>query len=75
MARITNVIVTANLNCKLCLEDIHQKVPMVQYFSQKFSGLVIRTIQSFKAICQIYENGKVTVNGGKSVKQPKMLDT
>ena len=71
--RVTNVISKAHLNCKLDLSDVEQKLPMAQYIPRRFSGLLLRILQPVKAHCQIYSNGKITVNGGKSLRQNRAL--
>ena len=73
MARITNIVATANLNCHFDLPDIEQKVPMGLYLPQKFSALLIRTFTPFKGHCQLYANGKITVNGGKTEEESRKL--
>ena len=66
MARVTNVVATAELGCQLKLTNILTRLPSSEYNPQKFSGLLIRITQPSKAHCQLYVNGKITVNGGKS---------
>jgi transcription initiation factor TFIID TATA-box-binding protein len=73
MARVTNIVATANLNCLLDLSAIEAQVPMALYIPQKFSGLLVRIFTPFKAHCQLYRNGKITVNGGKSEEDSKAL--
>jgi TATA-box binding protein (TBP) (component of TFIID and TFIIIB) len=46
---------------------------MVQYEPGKFTGLLMRRIHPVKSHCQMYSNGKITVNGGTSVKASKYL--
>jgi TATA-box binding protein (TBP) (component of TFIID and TFIIIB) len=64
-AKITNIVATACLNCKLSLPDIESKLPMAQYMPGRFSGLLVRVLKPYKAHCQLYSNGKITVNGAK----------
>ena len=71
--RVTNVISKAHLDCKLDLNDVEQKLPMAQYIPRRFSGLLLRILQPVKAHCQIYSNGKITINGGKSLRQNRAL--
>ncbi len=46
---------------------------MAQYLPQRFSGLLLRILEPFKAHCQLYENGKITVNGAKSIHDARKL--
>ena len=71
--RVTNVVSKAHLNCKLDLNDVEQKLPMAQYIPRQFSGLLLRILQPVKAHCQIYSNGKITINGGESLRQNRAL--
>ena len=73
MATIKNVVATAELGCELDLEYLNTCDIMVHYDARKFSGLLIRKLKPVKCHCQVYRNGKITVNGGKSTKQAKML--
>ena len=73
MATIKNVVATAELGCELDLEYLNTCDIMVHYDARKFSGLLIRKLKPVKCHCQVYRNGKMTVNGGKSTKQAKML--
>lgn len=67
MARVTNVVATAELGCQLKLAHIKRILPVAVYNPQKFSGLLIRITVPCKAHCQLYGNGKITINGGQSV--------
>ena len=71
--RITNIISKGLLNCKLDLNDVERKLPMAQYIPRRFSGLLLRVLQPIKAHCQLYSNGKITVNGGESIRQNQAL--
>ena len=71
--RITNIISKGHLNCKLDLNDVERKLPMAQYIPRRFSGLLLRILQPIKAHCQLYSNGKITINGGKSIRQNQAL--
>jgi transcription initiation factor TFIID TATA-box-binding protein len=73
MATITNIVATAYLNCPLDLQKINDTLPLSQYLPKRFSGLLLRTFQPYKAHCQLYKNGKMTVNGAKSVRAAKAL--
>ena len=73
MARITNIVATANLNCHFDLPNIESKVPMGLYVPKRFSALLIRTFIPFKGHCQLYANGKITVNGGKTEEDSRKL--
>src|SRR5450631_3237756 len=73
MATITNIVATAFLNCPLDLQKINDSLPLSQYLPKRFSGLLLRTFHPYKAHCQLYKNGKMTVNGAKSVREAKAL--
>lgn len=66
MAKITNVVSTANLNCVLDLSYISSVAAKCQYLPREFSGLLLRRTKPFKSHCQLYANGKITINGGRS---------
>ena len=66
--RITNVVATAQLNCQLDLRDLDEKWILAEYHPERFSGLLLRTLYPFNGHCQLYRNGKVTVNGATSEK-------
>ena len=66
VARVTNIIATANLNYRLDLSRLEQQILMAQYFPHRFSALLIRILEPFKCHGQLYANGKLTVNGAKS---------
>ena len=72
-ATVSNVVATANLNCHLDLQRISEILPLTQYIPQRFSGLLLRMFHPFKAHCQLYRNGKITVNGAKSVRGARAL--
>lgn len=67
MARVTNIVATAKLNCELDLFELVQKLPEAIYHPLGFSGLLLRTTFSFKAPYQLYKNGRLAVDGGRSV--------
>ena len=73
MATIKNVVATATMNCNLDLNDIYRRAFQVDYDPIKFSALLIRRFQPFRSHCQCYSNGKVTINGGKSIRESKRL--
>jgi TATA-box binding protein (TBP) (component of TFIID and TFIIIB) len=74
MARITNVVAIAQLNCQLDLWKIKETWPdESKYEPRIFSGLLLRTLVPVKGHCQLYRNGHITVNGGKSVAQATEL--
>ena len=75
MARITNIVATADLNCTLNLPDIEQKLPMAQYLPRQFAGLLLRIFAPKKAHCQLYSNGKITLNGGTTLDESRILLT
>lgn len=62
--RITNVIAKASVNCELNLQKVEEELPMAQYIPHRFSGLLLRLFHPVKAHCQLYKNGKITINGG-----------
>ena len=71
--RITNIVATACLGCTLDLEHLEQQIPLTQYLPHRFSGLLIRILQPYKAHCQVYRNGKITINGARSVRAARAL--
>ena len=71
--RITNIVATATLGCTLDLKHLEQQLPLTQYLPHRFSGLLIRVLQPFKAHCQVFRNGKITVNGARSVRAARAL--
>ncbi len=73
MVRVTNVVATAELGCTLDLQQLETKLPMALYTPKKFSGLLVRMLHPVKAHCQIYTNGKITINGGTSACQSRAL--
>jgi len=73
MVHTTNVVATANLGCTLSLLYLEKKLPFALYTPKKFSGLLVRVFEPIKGHCQIYSNGKITVNGGKSIEENKRL--
>ena len=66
--RITNIVATASLGCVLDLKHLEQQIPLTQYLPHRFSGLLIRILQPYKAHCQVYQNGKIMINGASSVR-------
>ena len=73
MVRITNVVATAQVGCCLDLTSVEAKLPLAQYLPLRFSGLLLRQLKPFKAHCQLYKNGKITVNGAKTVQGAESL--
>ena len=73
MVRITNVVATAQLGCCLDLASVEAKLPLAQYLPLRFSGLLLRQLKPYKAHCQLYKNGKITVNGAKSIPEAEAL--
>ena len=71
--RITNIVATASLGCALDLKHLEQQIPLSQYLPHRFSGLLIRILQPYKAHCQVYQNGKITINGARSVRAARAL--
>ena len=68
MVVIKNVVATAHLNVALDLHKLEAALPMALYLPHRFSGLLVRILSPQKAHVQIYSNGKMTVNGGRSVR-------
>jgi len=68
---IKNVVATAHLNCTLPLQMLEQKLPLAFYNPKEFSGLLLRMFPPIRAHCQIYANGKITINGGDSIATSK----
>ena len=73
MVAIKNVVATAHLGCRLDLEELERTISMSLYTPKTFSGLLIRITSPVVAHCQVYANGKITVNGGRSVKQSMQI--
>ena len=73
MVRITNVVATAHVSCQLNLNQLEKDLSLALYLPERFSGLLVRTLLPSKAHCQMYSNGKITVNGGKSIKESQKL--
>ena len=71
--RITNIVATASLGCDLDLKHLEQQIPLTQYLPHRFSGLLIRILQPYKAHCQVYRNGEITINGARSVRAARAL--
>jgi TATA-box binding protein (TBP) (component of TFIID and TFIIIB) len=85
--RITNVVSTAQLGCTLDLPLLKKSIPNVLGRKERrrkktlqdekpkrpFSGILIRLIHPMDAHCQIYSNGKITINGGKSIQENQQL--
>jgi len=67
MSKITNIVATAHVSCDLVLTELQTRMPAATYNPRNFSGLLIRTEETHKAHCQIYANGKITINGGRSL--------
>jgi TATA-box binding protein (TBP) (component of TFIID and TFIIIB) len=74
MYRICNVVAVGEFGCQLDLNTIAACGEIcVDYRPRVFSGLLIRTPQPRKSHCQLYCNGKFTVNGAKSEEDAKDL--
>ena len=71
--RVTNIVATAHLGCDLDLKHLEQQIPLAQYLPHRFSALLIRILQPHKAHCQVYRNGKITINGARSVRAARAL--
>jgi TATA-box binding protein (TBP) (component of TFIID and TFIIIB) len=74
MYRICNVVAVGEFGCHLDLNTIAGcREICVDYRPRVFSGLLIRTQQPRKSHCQLYCNGKFTVNGATSEEDAKDL--
>ena len=71
--QIRNIVATYHLGCQLDLNDIEAKVPLTLYTPKLFSGLLLRVLQPYKAHCQLYKNGKMTVNGARTLRSARRL--
>ena len=73
VVRVTNVVATAQLGCDLDLCHLERTLPMALYTPKRFSALLIRIVHPSKAHCQVYRNGKMTINGGKTLEEARHL--
>lgn len=55
------------------LKHLEERLPLTQYLPHRFSALLIRILQPYKAHCQVYRNGKITVNGARSIRAARAL--
>ena len=70
---IANVVGAARLNVPFLNLKHLIKLLHFSYSPRKFSGIVWWTFSPFKGHVQTYHNGKITVNGGTSAEENKML--
>jgi transcription initiation factor TFIID TATA-box-binding protein len=70
---ITNIVATAKLNTDFDLERVSVEDDMSSYNPTKFSALLMRRLSPFKSHCQLYRNGKITVNGARTTRQARAL--
>lgn len=63
---IENVVATANLNCRLNLQQISAKTKNSEYNPKRFSAVVIR-IKEPRATALVFATGRMVVMGAKSV--------
>ena len=74
--KMENVVGSANLGCKIDLENVVKCLPTAIYKRRRFPGLIFRPFNN-SVICLIFSTGKMVVAGGKSVSQVErvFLDT
>jgi TATA-box binding protein (TBP) (component of TFIID and TFIIIB) len=63
MFTVKNVVAVGTFGCRFDLNTVMVTLKGTEYNPQKFSGLLIRSESHH---CQLYCNGKFTVNGGTS---------
>ena len=66
MARITNIVVTCNINCPIHLPTIVSRYPFCEWNKKKFAALTLR-FSSPKTTCLIFASGRVVCTGGNSM--------
>ena len=66
-----NVVCMVHMGCQLDLDIISLELPNVKY-TKKFSGAIFRSSEP-KGTALLFRNGKVVLNGCKSVKQGENL--
>ena len=67
---IQNVVVTATLNQKICLNAVVKGCPGVEYRPEQFPGLVFR-LKKPKTATLIFNSGKMVCTGAKSEKDAR----
>jgi len=74
-ARITNIVASVTLDCTLCYETLllSRSVYEMEYTPARFSGVLIRLAVPLKSHCRVYHNGKMTINGAKTVEGAHLL--
>ncbi|GAV01657.1 hypothetical protein RvY_12335 [Ramazzottius varieornatus] len=70
---IRNIVATCTLGCSLNLEHIEDNVPLTLHTPKLFFGLILCVLHPYKADCHLYRNGKMTVNGGCTLRSSKSL--
>jgi TATA-box binding protein (TBP) (component of TFIID and TFIIIB) len=73
MSEVRNIVATGSFGCKISLQQLSHEDLMIEYDPHKFSGLLIRRLQPFKSHCQLYCNGKFTINGARTENQATRL--
>ena len=68
--RIQNVVASVSLNQKFDLNAIVRGNPLVEYYPEKFPGLVFR-LKKPKTAILIFSTGKMVCTGAKSGKEAK----
>jgi len=66
MARITNIVVTCNINCPIHLPCIVARYPFCEWNKKKFAALTLR-FSSPKTTCLIFASGRIVCTGGNSM--------
>lgn len=66
MAKITNVVLTAELGCNLDLKQVTNSANFIRYNPKLFSG-VIWSHRKIQATCLLFRNGKMVCTGAKSI--------
>lgn len=66
MAKITNVVLTAELGCALDLKHVTNSAFFIRYNPKIFSG-VIWSHRKLRATCLLFKNGKLVCTGAKSI--------
>jgi len=68
--RVVNLVVTTDLEHKLCLEKIASTLMSVEYNPEQFPGLVLR-IKEPKTTALLFSSGKVVCTGARNMVDAK----
>ncbi len=68
--RVVNLVVTTDLEHKLCLEKIASTLMYVEYNPEQFPGLVLR-IKEPKTSALLFSSGKIVCTGARSMTDAK----